>query len=384
MGIYQNIFRRGWVGWLLSMLVCMMMVYGVSGIIYFTLQITGPTHPLSRIFAAVLISNFCNAVTTLLVCFSFNWIGYRWSRAWVRHAVLSLLLLVTVVGANGLLWSVWLADMVRSVEASKDSTMKGSLLYMLVPVLVGNLFYYFQQKARTVSHKITQQEYQLLQLEQQKTRAELEALQAKINPHFLYNALNSSASLVHDDPDRAEQMVLLLSKMFRYTTSLKNDYFSTVATELEMVQTYLDVEQVRFGDRLTYRIDLAQPELNRLSIPQFLLQPLVENAIKHGISRITGPGGIVIRIHQDGDWLFFQVHDNGPAFPEELTAGYGLQSIQDKLRLLYGDDARLLVQNKPLKEIIVQIRAHRLTPPAPSAGARPSTLQPSTPSIPTT
>jgi two-component system LytT family sensor kinase len=230
----------------------------------------------------------------------------------------------------------------------------------LCPIVVGNLFFYFQQRARTYTRKITEQEYQLLHLEQLKTRAELEALQAKINPHFLYNALNSIASLVHDEPDRAERMVVLLSKLFRYTTGMKNRYFNTVADELEMVRTYLDVEQVRFGDRLTYRIDLMDPALKEVQIPQFLLQPLVENAIKHGISKVAGPGAIILRISEEEGWLNCRIHDNGPVFPEELVAGYGLQSIQDKLKLLYGNDARLLVENKPLKEVVVQIKKERL------------------------
>jgi two-component system, LytTR family, sensor kinase len=371
MNAYQKIFRQGWEGWFLSILVCMMMVYGVSGIIYFTLQITMLQSPQSQAFVAVLISNFSNAVVVIVTCFVFGTAAYRKRKSWVRHLYLTLVVTVSIVITNGILWSVWLLDKIRSTGGD-DGRTGSEWAYMLAPVLVANIFYYFQQRAQTITKKISEQEYQLLHLEQSKTRAELEALQAKINPHFLHNSLNSIASLVHDDPDRAEQMVLLLSKLFRYTTGVKNQYFNSLANELEMVQTYLDVEQVRFGDRLSYRIDLTEKEWNNVQIPQFLLQPLVENAIKHGVSKVAGPGAIIVRIEREEEWLTFCIHDNGPAFPEELVAGYGLQSIQDKLRLLYGHDARLLVRNQPGKEIVIRIKFDRLTDRLPESITRSS------------
>ncbi|MGA0557831.1 sensor histidine kinase [Larkinella sp. VNQ87] len=349
--------------WLISIIVCATLVYGISGIIYFTLELANPTGEYIEITIMICLNNLINAVCVLVICSLFGLVAPRLPSIWVQHLVLSLIFLVIVGTLNYLLWKGWLLDYFnlpqRSVYRSKGNNT--SMLYLLGPIVVGNLFFYFQQRAQTYTRKITEQEYQLLHLEQQKTRAELEALQAKINPHFLYNALNSIASLVHDEPDRAERMVLLLSKLFRYTTGMKNRYFNTVADELEMVRTYLDVEQVRFGDRLTYRIDLTDPDLNEVQIPLFLLQPLVENAIKHGISKVAGPGAILVRITEEKGWLYLRIHDNGPAFPEELVAGYGLQSIQDKLKILYGNEARLLVENQPRKEVVVQIRKERLT-----------------------
>ncbi|WP_345266348.1 sensor histidine kinase [Nibrella viscosa] len=341
----------------------MMMVYGVSGIIYFTLQMTNPQNPFSNAFTAVLISNFTNAFIVIVCCFLFRLVAPKIKSAGLHHLYLSLIVAVLIFIVNGFLWRFWLLDMIRGNQSEVNTS--GSWAYMMAPILVANIFYYFQRQAQTFTRKISEQEYQLLTLEKLKTRAELEALQAKINPHFLYNALNSIAGLVHDEPDRAERMVLLLSKLFRYTTGLKDKYFSSIATELEMVRTYLEVEQVRFGDRLSYRIDIADPTLTDLPIPQFLLQPLVENAIKHGIAKIAGPGGIIIRIQAEAGWLNLRIHDSGPSFPEQLMSGYGLQSIQDKLRLLYGDDGRMLVHNQPQKEIVIQLKIERLTSAVP-------------------
>jgi len=228
--------------------------------------------------------------------------------------------------------------------------------YMFGPVIIANVFYYLSKEGKQISRKISDQEYQLLNLEKLKTRAELDALQARINPHFLYNALNSIASLVHEDPDKAEEMTLLLSKLFRYTTGRKtNDYFDSVANELEMGQTYLQVEKVRFGDRLKFTVEVMDPSFNEFQVPKFILQPIVENAIKHGISRMAEQGLIVVRIYEEDNWLHLCVHDNGPAFPETMGAGYGIRSVQDKLKLLYNENAKLELHNQPHKSVNIAI-----------------------------
>lgn len=233
-------------------------------------------------------------------------------------------------------------------------------IYVMGNLLISNIFLYVLQQGRQLTRKLSEQEIQLLNLEKLKTRAELDALQAKINPHFLYNALNSIASLVHENPDQAEEMTLLLSKLFRYSTGRTGELFSTLADELEMVRTYLQVEQVRFGSRLTFSVDVSDESLNELRLPQFLLQPIVENAIKHGIAKRADSGRIDVRIYEKNGELHLCVHDNGPAFPDDMEGGYGLRSIQDKLKLLYGDDARVELQNWPLKQVLLSIRIARV------------------------
>jgi two-component system LytT family sensor kinase len=359
MSIIRQLSQRSPTGLIMALLVCVMGVYGTSAIIYFTIQLAADTPDENAPTLFVVANNLCDALFVVLISLGFLRIEDRIQKVWVRHVLLTATIVVVSMIESIILYAL----LGNSVQNASGIPNWVSIFYVLPAPIVGNLLYYFQSQARNVTRKISEQEYQLLHLEQLKTRAELEALQAKINPHFLHNALNSIASLVHDEPDRAERMVVLLSKLFRYTTGMKNRYFNTVADELEMVRTYLDVEQVRFGDRLTYRIDLQNPALNEVQIPQFLLQPLVENAIKHGISKVAGPGAIILRITEEDGWLSCRIHDNGPVFPEELVAGYGLQSIQDKLKLLYGNDARLIVESKPRKEVVVQIKKERLNNP---------------------
>ena len=172
----------------------------------------------------------------------------------------------------------------------------------------------------------------------------------------MYNSLNSIASLVHSDPDKAEEMTILLSKLFRYTTDRNNEYYSSITDELEIVKTYLSIEQVRFGDRLKFSIELEKG-LEDFQIPRLLLQPIVENAIKHGISKISGEGKIEVKIFEKEENIILSVHDSGVLFPEEMASGYGLRSIQDKLRLIYKNEANLEIQNdEKYKAVIITIK----------------------------
>ncbi|MBO0940065.1 histidine kinase [Fibrella sp. HMF5335] len=355
--------KPGW-GVLIGMLMSALMVYGLSGIIFFTSQIaTMKDAVMAQFYRFLVTQNLLLGATVFLVVWLLSsWLDRRFDAAWKRHLLASVATLLSVIFMSTIAF-LWLGKSAIDVLVQRPGFGKDyvpSWAYMGSYLLVANLFLYILQQGRQLTRKLTEQEYQLLNLEKLKTRAELDALQAKINPHFLYNALNSIASLVHEDPDKAETMTLLLSKLFRYSTGRDGGLFTTLANELEMVRTYLQVEQVRFGDRLAFEID-GNPSLNTVQIPQFLLQPLVENAIKHGISKRAGDGCIRIGIQDEDDWLCLSVHDNGPAFTGEMGGGYGLRSIQEKLRLLYGDDARVELQNEPSKQVCIWLKKSRLT-----------------------
>lgn len=352
-------------GVVIGMLVSALAVYGMSGIIFFTSQIFTATDPvLAQLYRFLVTQNLMLGATVFLVVWSLStWLDRRFAATWKRHLIASVVTFVGIVLIS-LIAFWWLGKSAIDVLMQRPGFGKPEMpsgAYMASYLLVANLFLYILRQGRQLTRKLSEQEYQLLNLEKLKTRAELDALQAKINPHFLYNALNSIASLVHEDPDKAETMTLLLSKLFRYSTGRDGGIFTTLADELEMVKTYLQVEQVRFGDRLAFEIEGGTPAMNAIKIPQFLLQPLVENAIKHGISKRAGDGCIRISINEVDDWICLSVHDNGPAFANELGGGYGLRSIQDKLRLLYGDDARVELQNEPTKQVCIWLRKSKLT-----------------------
>lgn len=225
---------------------------------------------------------------------------------------------------------------------------------VLITIIVGTLILLYHFQRINAEAILKSKEMDLVKLNQLKTAAELQALQAKINPHFLYNALNSIVSLIHEDANKAEDMTLKLSKLFRYSINTLEENYSTIREELEILNAYLDIEKVRFGNRINFEIKVAD-ELLAKQIPRFLLQPLVENALKHGLKDVIENGILKVSIREIENNLELYIYDNGHYFPEELVAGYGLQSTYDKLQLLYRDNYDLQLNNQPEKHIKISI-----------------------------
>lgn len=191
-------------------------------------------------------------------------------------------------------------------------------------------------------------------LKELKSRAEIQSLHSRINPHFLYNSLNSIAGLAHSNPDKTEKMALSLSDLFRYSVTRKVEQMSSIKEEIDMVRSYLEIEQIRFGERLSFNIDVDK-SIENLQISRFIIQPLVENAIKHGVSEVDGKGEITISVLKNIEGITISVGDNGPSFPDGLVSGHGLQSLYDLLNLIYGDKAKVNWMNTPEKRITVTI-----------------------------
>ncbi|NMH88547.1 sensor histidine kinase [Flavivirga algicola] len=201
---------------------------------------------------------------------------------------------------------------------------------------------------------IKQKDVELSKLKEVNAQAEVKLLQSQINPHFLYNSLNSIATLASTDTAKTEKMALSLSDLFKYTINRKGKKESSISDEVQMVKNYLEVEQIRFGDRLNFDIEVDRG-LERIKIPMFLIQPLIENAVKHGISKIEEEGVIKLIISKSRSGVAITVIDNGPQFPDGLVSGHGLQTVYDLLRLSYGDNALLSWENTPEKRIMITI-----------------------------
>lgn len=224
-------------------------------------------------------------------------------------------------------------------------------LFLMTIALLRALVGYFIFKERNL---IVENETKLANLRELKAKAELKSLQSQINPHFLYNSLNSIASLAPIDAQKTQKMAHSLSDLFKYSINRKDKKTSTVHDEVEMVKTYLDIEKIRFGDRLQFTV-AVDTDLEKHEIPLFLIQPLVENAVKHGISKNESVGTIGLKINKEQKEIRISVSDNGPDFPEGLLSGHGLQTVFDLLRLTYGDKAALNWTNTPKKMIIITI-----------------------------
>lgn len=227
-------------------------------------------------------------------------------------------------------------------------------LNIIIVFVTGIPIYQHEVWKEYAQAKMEEQQFELLKLEQLKTQTELEMLRAKVNPHFLYNVHNTIAGLIHTQPDQAEQMVLLLSRFFRYVLNKNQNTFNSVPEEVEIVQTYLQLQQIRFGARMQTRLHIA-PDCEQVRVPSFILQPLVENAVKYSIEQVPGTGKIEVQIFKDKGWLVIQVADAGPAFPDPLTYGFGLQGILNKLNLLYPGKYTFVLQNNPEKYVQIKL-----------------------------
>ena len=183
------------------------------------------------------------------------------------------------------------------------------------------------------------------QLREMANKAELRALQSKINPHFLFNALNAISSSIRMNPDTARQLIFNLSRYLRYNIELKDDEQIDIRKELYQIKDYIAIEQARFGDKLTVIYDIDE-EVSCF-IPSLLIQPLVENAIVHGIQRSKGKGVVTISITESGNRVRISVRDTGPGIDPEVVARVeanempgnkiGLLNVHHRVKLLYGE-----------------------------------------------
>ena len=201
-------------------------------------------------------------------------------------------------------------------------------------------------------------EIQLARLAEQLTTARLSALKAQLNPHFLFNALNTITVLMREgDTAGATRVMEQLSDVLRLTLSRNNENEVTLEDEIELVRQYLEVERARFSDRLRPELDVASDTLFA-AVPSFALQHLVENAVRHGIARRSDAGRITIAARRDGEMLEITVTDDGPGIAAGAAdaGGHGLANTRERLRTLYGDRASLEVGPGPGGGTIARLR----------------------------
>jgi len=203
-----------------------------------------------------------------------------------------------------------------------------------------------------IEMKLEQQERLLLQ-------ARMEALQSQINPHFLFNTLNSVSSLVRRDPDSAREMIVKLGNILRRLLR-KGDSFVPLREEFEFLDDYLDIEVARFGrDKLKVVKELEPGSLEHL-VPSMILQPLVENAVKHGFASKVDAGSIYLRSRRAGHQVVIEVEDDGVGMPEggastSSGTGIGMLNVTQRLQVVYGDAAQITIESQPGRGTLVRL-----------------------------
>ncbi len=198
----------------------------------------------------------------------------------------------------------------------------------------------------------------------------MRALRAQISPHFIYNALTAIASFVRTDPERARELILEFAEFTRYSFRAHGE-FTTLAEELRSIDRYLMIERARFGDRLRVRLQIA-PEVLGISLPFLCLQPLVENAIRHGLSRKPGLGMVSIEARDVGAECHLTVEDDGVGMdPAVFTRSraesddgqhVGLSNVDERLRSVFGEQFGLVVETGPDAGTKVSMRVPKFHP----------------------
>ncbi len=207
------------------------------------------------------------------------------------------------------------------------------------------------QQALTYYEDIQEKEIKASQLETQLAQAQMQALKMQLQPHFLFNTLNAIVTLVHKNPDQAEEMIVRLSNFLRLTLMSSGKQIVALKEELSFVKAYLEIEEVRFEGKLQY-IEHVPAEFYDAHVPMLLLQPLIENAIKHGISKYAAATVLEVHAHSKDDFLIIIVKNNGESLDSARESiqekGIGLANTRARLEALYGNNASLeAVPNSP-------------------------------------
>ena len=280
------------------------------------------------VFAFVLISHVLNNILRY----------FRPSGGKEWNVAIWILLLCT----GWILFTFWILTLTaRNNETYEDLLIASLYLRFFISLVVLTCLALITW-VRRQSESESRSEQRISEIRELSKETELNALRQQLQPHFLFNSLNSIQSLTSSDPRKAQKMVIQLSDFLRGTINKANDSKHTVEVEIEHSRLYLEIEKVRFGDRLNVDWKIEESSLTR-KIPALILQPLLENAIKHGLYHTIGPVQIVINLECEEDMLVLEVSNPfDPAFVQASKGtGFGLSSLQRRLFLLHGSKGQL-------------------------------------------
>ena len=227
----------------------------------------------------------------------------------------------------------------------------GMLIYWVI-LLINYTFDYYR--------RFQEGEVKASRLEAQLAQAELQALKMQLQPHFLFNTLHSISALLHKDVNAADTMIARLGDFLRLTLENAGTQEVSLQEEIEFLRCYLEIERMRFRDRLTVHINI-EPAVFGARVPNLILQPIVENAIRHGIAPRSRPGRIEIYARRQDSILQVQITDDGPGLPVNgnskgiLKEGVGLANTQARLQQIYGKAHRLDLANAPMGGLTVTL-----------------------------
>jgi len=310
----------------------------IDTLIAFFLSATGISHP----FAINLLMSQCYGlsifaiVSLLLSAF----------KPWKKPALMMLILAVSIVGGYfiGSFLGFIILQQVFSITLQQRGADIPRTIVLVLALGATVSYFFYSRAAMKVDKAIIQQErITRLSSEKEALEATLRLLQAQIEPHFLFNTLSNVLSLIDTDPVKGKTMLSDLIRYLRTSLSRTLPNTTTLGQEMEMVQTYLSIQQVRMGARLSFVIDLPDT-LSGYPLPPMLLQPLVENAIKHGLDPLVEGGEVLVGASEGDGTVRITIADTGAGLSSYEQAGIGLANVRERIRLIYGDEGRLILE----------------------------------------
>lgn len=355
------LWRKPWVRWFLIWAIWTFIgiVFTLQG--YFMSYRTERPMPFSEAAYIQMTWAYLFALATPLVLFAAAKLPLERNN-WVRNALLhipiSIVLSVIATALGRVL--IWLRygypagrpltfESITRFVVSNFS--EGIGIYLLIALFSYAFRYYWQYR---------EGQLRTLQLEAQLSQAQLEALKMQLHPHFLFNTLHSISALLRKDTEAARRMITRLGDFLRLTLENSGAQEVSLQQEMEFLRCYLEIERIRFQDRLVTRMDVA-PQVLDAKVPNLILQPIVENAIRHGINARSTPGIIEIQAKPHNGALRIQVRDNGPGLPAHRSSeilfrrGLGLRNTETRLERLYGTAHLFDLANDPEGGLVVTL-----------------------------
>lgn len=281
--------------------------------------------------------------------------GMDWGRFFLVHVPASIALALTQVLVRvGVFWLFWRSDITTAHTFGEYLRREfvfnfyfAQLTYWVILAVL---------RGMDSRRHLRDERLRNARLETQLAQSQLQSLRMQLQPHFLFNTLNAISALTLAEPNRARRMIARLGDLLRLTLEERHAPLVSLSHELELVRCYLEIQHERFQDRLETRFDVADESL-RAAVPGMLLQPLVENALRHGLLDKTTPGCLLIRARREGGYLNLSVEDDGLGLPDGgFVDGVGLGTTRERLRMQFEDSASLELQARPGGGTRVQLR----------------------------
>jgi len=316
------------------------------------LRAEGMRYSWTRLVATLLLSWLVWVLATPLVL----WLGRQYPPVRFRPVTTWLVHLGTwsILGVASATWEAVLVKLLNPMLKSPapaplrslwiETLYNEVLLYLSLYAALLAISYILESKERLVRQQI-----ETARLNEQFSKAQLDALRRQIEPHFLFNALNAIAGLVREKRnDSAVIMIVGLSDFLRKVVDTSDRHEVPLGEEVQFLQKYLEIQKVRFADRLQLSVDIPQ-ELCAAPVPSLILQPIAENAIKHGIAKVESGGWIRISASRANGWLSLSVYNDGPGLPanwDSSPSGIGIANLRNRLHAMFGDGFQFSLKNQ--------------------------------------